>query len=98
MLAVSRGTLWLMSTPHGKRGFFYQSWKYGGRGWLRISVPATECRRISSRFLREERTVLGEHRFRQEYLCEFEDTERRIFDPEVVGRAIRRDVDPLVLL
>ena len=55
MLAVSRGKLWLLSTPHGKRGFFYEMWKAGGRGWMRIRVPATECPRISQRFLAEER-------------------------------------------
>src|ERR1035437_2272724 len=26
MLVVSNGTLWLMSTPFGKRGFFYETW------------------------------------------------------------------------
>src|ERR1039458_434339 len=30
MLAVSNGTLWLMSTPFGKRGFFYETWAGGG--------------------------------------------------------------------
>ena len=31
MLAVSGGRLWLMSTPFGKRGFFYEAWETGGR-------------------------------------------------------------------
>ena len=30
MLAVSRGTLWLLSTPYGKRGFFYETWGAAG--------------------------------------------------------------------
>jgi hypothetical protein len=97
MLAVSRGTLWLLSTPYGKRGFFYETWRRGGRGWLRIAVPATGCSRISRRFLKEERTILGEHCFRQEYLCEFEDTEDHVFDTGVVERAITEHVKPLVL-
>jgi hypothetical protein len=97
MLAVSRGTLWLLSTPYGKRGFFYETWRRGGRGWLRIAVPATKCPRISRSFLKEELIILGQHCFRQEYLCEFEDTESRIFDRDVVERAITEDVKPLVL-
>src|SRR5436305_14405958 len=36
MLAVSDGALWLMSTPFGKRGFFYEAWANGGPGWERI--------------------------------------------------------------
>ncbi len=30
MLAVSGGALWLMSTPCGKKGFFYEVWTRGG--------------------------------------------------------------------
>src|SRR5580704_13443521 len=30
MLAVSQGALWLMSTPFGKRGFFWEVWQGGG--------------------------------------------------------------------
>jgi hypothetical protein len=42
MLAVSDGTLWLMSTPHGKQGFFYETWEHGGPEWgIR---PANTCR------------------------------------------------------
>jgi hypothetical protein len=40
-----RGDLWLMSTPNGKRGFFWDEWDHGGEEWERISVPATECPR-----------------------------------------------------
>ena len=32
MLAVSGGELWLMSTPFGKRGFFYDAWERGRAG------------------------------------------------------------------
>ena len=97
MLAVSRGTLWLLSTPYGKRGFFHDAWRRGGRGWLRITVPATECPRISRRFLKEERSILGERCFRQEYLCEFADLEEQVFDREALERAITEDIKPLVL-
>jgi hypothetical protein len=38
MLAVSGGALWLMSTPFGKRGFFYEVWTGGGTGWERVRV------------------------------------------------------------
>ena len=30
MLAVGDGDLWLMSTPFGKRGFFWEAWEKGG--------------------------------------------------------------------
>ena len=95
MLAVSDGALWLMSTPFGKRGFFYEAWERGGPEWERVRVPATECPRISAEFLAEEEATMGERWFRQEYLCEFEDAVSGVFDRELVERAITDDVEPL---
>ena len=40
---------------------------------------------------------MGERCFRQEYLCEFEDSVSGLFDRELVDRAIREDVKPLVI-
>ena len=97
MLAVSRGTLWLMSTPCGKRGFFFETWRRAARSWLRMTVPATRCPRISRSFLKEERGILGESCFRQEYLCEFEDPVNRVFDRALIEEAFTEDVKPLVL-
>jgi hypothetical protein len=54
MLGVGSGDLWLMSTPCGKRGFFYETWEHAGPEWLRVSVPATECPRISKEFVEEQ--------------------------------------------
>ncbi len=34
MLAVSGGRLFGLSTPRGKRGFFYDAWAKGGDDWL----------------------------------------------------------------
>ena len=95
MLAVSGGALWLMSTPYGKRGFFYREWSSGGAEWERILAPATECPRIRASFLEEERRTMGERWFRQEYLCEFTDAVSGVFDGEAVQRALRDEIEPL---
>lgn len=97
MLAVSNGALWLMSTPNGKSGFFYDTWTRGPGEWERISVPATDCSRIPTRHLDEERLVLGERGFRQEYMCEFGDTEAGVFDLAMVERCISHDFAPMVI-
>jgi len=73
MLAVKNGDLWLMSTPYGQRGFFWDAWANGGERWERVSVPATECSRIPGEFLEEERLELGAQWFAQEYMCAFVD-------------------------
>jgi hypothetical protein len=95
MLAVSHGALWMMSTPYGKRGFFYETWAEGGSEWERVRGPADECPRIERAFLTEERRTLGERWYLQEYQCEFVDSVSGIFDRELVERAITKDVKPL---
>jgi hypothetical protein len=97
MLATSDGALWLMSTPNGRRGFFYDTWANGGPEWERIRAPATECARIRRSFLEEERRAMGERYFRQEYLCEFEDTVSGVFGRDLVDRAFRDEIEPLDL-
>jgi hypothetical protein len=95
MLAVSEGTMWLMSTPYGKRGFFYETWEHGGPEWERVRVTAAQCPRIKPAFLEEERRAMGERWFRQEYCCEFGDTEEGIFDRDTLEGAFSEDFAPL---
>ncbi len=41
----------MMSTPCGPQGFFYETWQSADPAWHRVSVPATQCPRISKHFL-----------------------------------------------
>jgi hypothetical protein len=95
MLAVSQGALWLMSTPCGKRGFFYEAWANGGPEWERIRVPASECARIAPKFLEEERATMGDRWFLQEYGCDFTDSEDGVFDRDLVEQAFSDDFEAL---
>jgi hypothetical protein len=95
MLAVADGALWLMSTPNGKRGFFWDVWSTGGPEWTHIKVPAADCPRISARFLDRERRALGDRSFRQEYCCEFLESEDQLIRDDFIDRAIRSDIEPL---
>jgi hypothetical protein len=97
MLAVGGGHLWLMSTPAGKRGFFYEEWQHGGEDWTRVTVTAAECSRIPAKFLEEERKTMGDRAFRQEYCCEFADADESLFDSDVIRAAITDEVKPLIL-
>ena len=94
-LAVGGGDLWLISTPRGKRGFFWDEWSSNSGRWTKFKVPVTECPRISREFAEEERAAMGERWFQQEYLCEFVDTGSSLFDRDLVERAFSKDVKPL---
>ena len=95
MLAVGDGDLWLMSTPCGKRGFFYECWEHGGPDWMRVRVPATECPRIPKAFLEEERRQEGPVWFGQEYMCEFVDNGTEVFGRDLVEAALDDSFEPL---
>ncbi len=94
MLAVTQGTLIVLSTPDGRRGFFYHEWTKG-EGWDRYSVTAEECPRITPEFLEEERMKLPPWIYRQEYELSFEETEDSVFTTEMVERAVSAEVKPL---
>lgn len=86
MLAISSGRLIALSTPFGKRGWWYQAWR-SSDPWERIEVPASACPRISPAFLEEERRTLGEWWFRQEYECQFEEQASQAFRSEDIEAA-----------
>jgi hypothetical protein len=94
MLAVSGGRLLMLSTPFGKRGAFFEEWT-SGEGWERYEVPASECPRIPQEFLEEERRALPGWVFRQEYCCEFTETEDQVFGYDLVQASITPDIAPL---
>jgi hypothetical protein len=94
MLAVSGGSLMMLSTPYGKRGVFFEEWT-NGIGWERYEVPASQCPRIPEVFLEEERRSLPRRVYRQEYECSFEETDDQVFSFEDVAAAISKDVTPL---
>jgi len=94
MLAVSQGRLIAMSSPFGKRGFFYEEWT-SSHEWERVRITAEECPRISPEFLAEEREAIGERWFNQEYRCSFEDMIGAVFRQEDIDAAFSDTVTPL---
>jgi hypothetical protein len=77
------------------RIFFYREWPHGGDDWMRVEAPATECSRIPARFLEEEREKKGERLFRQEYMCEFLQSEDCLFRQEDLDPCLRDDLEAI---
>ena len=95
MIAVSGGRLVTLSTPFGKRGWWYREWVDGGETWRRFEVPATDCPRISPAFLEEEQRSMGALFFESEYECRFVETVDSVFSHELVMAALSDEVAPL---
>jgi hypothetical protein len=94
MLAVSKGRLACLSTPFGRRGWFYEEW-HGSSNWKRVKVTAQQCPRISQQFLVEERAALGPRWFAQEYECSFEEIIGAVFAQADIEAALSGEVVPL---
>jgi hypothetical protein len=94
MLAVSQGRMIALSTPFGRRGWFFHEWE-DGQGWERHQVTALQCPRISAEFLEEERRSMPTSWFVSEYMCEFVETVDSVFSYDQVMGAISPDVEPL---
>ena len=93
-LATTNGRIIALSTPAGRRGWFWQQWTHG-EGWERTRIAAADCPRIAAAFLADERQQLGEFVYTQEYECEFIDSDTAVFSSELIARALSDDVRPL---
>jgi Terminase large subunit, T4likevirus-type, N-terminal len=96
MMATSEGggRLIALTTPAGKRGWFFEAWT-GTGDWTRVKVAATDCPRITQTFLDEELKELGALRFSEEYQLEFRDNEESVFPAGVIAAAFSSEVLPL---
>lgn len=91
------GELWILSTPKGRRGFFYDAWHDLDQEFTRIRVSATECSRIRPDILERHRRMMPHRWFRQEYFCEFLDADASLFPQDMIASALDPNVKPLFL-
>jgi hypothetical protein len=94
MLAISRGQLVALSTPFGRRGWFYDAWQ-SAEPWRRVKITAAQCPRITLEFLAEERRSIGERWFNQEYGCEFLSAIGAVFSGTDIDAAFVATVKPM---
>lgn len=94
MMATVDGSLIALTTPAGRRGWFYDAW-IGDESWHRVKVPASQCPRLSQAFLNEERRELGAMRYAEEYALEFLEPIEAVFPSEIIAAAFTSEVRPL---
>lgn len=94
ILATSGGRLIALSSPAGRRGWFFEA-DTNGDGWERYRVTADMCPRISPEFLSDELRELGPLRYASEYQCLYTDDELQVFPSHIIDAAFRSDILPL---
>jgi len=94
MVGVSNGSIIVLSTPFGRRGFFWNLWHAGGDDWARWHVAASACPRWSSERMAEASRVLGSYWYEQEIdPVVFLDSETAAFSSADIDRAFSREVE-----
>ena len=68
-LAVTDGDMVLVSTPYGKRGFFFES--FSDDEYDTYHVRSSECPRITEKFLKSKKNRMTKNDYLQEYEGEF---------------------------
>lgn len=80
MLAVTKGSIILLSTPFGREGYFARCFK--DPTFKKFHVSSESCPRISKEFLKQEKARMSKLQYQQEYLGEFVDDLMQLFpDP-----------------
>lgn len=96
MLATSAGRLIAMSTPWGRRGWWYEAWANGGADWERYEIPVTKIPRIPPSFVEMERRSLPKPWFDSEYMCQFVEPDMALFSNDQIERAFApNSIEPL---
>lgn len=92
-LIATRGEQLLLSTPRGKRGFFYDLWTSPDDEWFKRSVRSDEVERIRAEDLETFKRAMPEEWFRQEFLCEFLDAQGSLFNVDDIEAAVLAGAD-----
>jgi len=85
MLLVSGGRMIALSTPKGKRGWFYDKWISEDTDWLRLNARAIDSPRIDKSRLAGQKRDLGERLYSQEFENEFIEAEGQLFSDETIA-------------
>ncbi|KKM76406.1 hypothetical protein LCGC14_1380490 [marine sediment metagenome] len=80
VISVSKGRTILLSTPQGKRGFFYKATV--NKNYTQIQVSARDCPRHTKTFLDQKQSEMSPIAFATEYLGEFIDDYNRKFSED----------------
>ena len=86
MLAVTRGVIWLLSTPHGKTGFYFSC--FSDKKFKSFHISSEECPRKDMDFLNRERARMTKVQYAQEYLGEFCDELMQFFPSDLISKCM----------
>lgn len=90
MLSVTKGNFDIISTPRGTKDkdgeetYFYKCSK--DDSFRKFYISAEDCPRHDKEFLKQQKQLLSEKEYAQEYLAKFLDDVQRVFSEETIKR------------
>jgi len=81
-MAITRGSIWLLSTPFLKEGYYYNCFE--DPNFTAFHTSSEDCPRKDEAFLKRQKEVLTRAQYAQMYLGEFIDEFTRFFSEELI--------------
>lgn len=93
-LAITRGAIWLLSTPYLKEGYFYNAFQ--DPSFTSFHTTSEDCPRKDQAFLDHKKATLTKAQYAQMYLGEFLDEFLRFFPESLIqGHCIGKPRNPI---
>lgn len=89
MIATTKGTLILLSTPYGKDSYFYH--RFQDPTFTKFHISSEECDRIPKEFLEQEKKRMTKLQYAQEYQGEFVDELMQFFSNDLIKENMTLD-------
>jgi len=84
MLTITKGDIWLLSTPHGRAGFYYRC--FNDEKYTSFHISSEDCPRKDQDFLDHEKSWMTKAQYGQEYLGEFMDDLTQFFSEKLIKK------------
>jgi len=81
-LAITRGAIWLLSTPFIKEGYYYECFE--DPSFTSFHMSSEDCPRKDQQFLDHKKATLTKAQYAQMYLGEFRDEVRQFFSDDLI--------------
>jgi hypothetical protein len=85
-LAITRGSIWLLSTPFLKRGYYYQC--FSDPSFTSFHTSSEECPRRDDKFLAHKKATITKAQYTQMYLGEFVDEALQFFPDALIRKCM----------
>ena len=91
-LAITRGNIWLLSTPFVKEGYYYNC--FNDPTFTAFHTSSEDCPRKDVAFLAHKKATLTKSQYSQMYLGQFIDEVRQYFSDELIRNCCILDKSP----